>query len=821
MKTALQTLAKNQAQPTAAQWSASLVQQRCACGMSAGLDGQCGGCRRQALVGYGPVLVQPKLKIGRPDDKYEQEADRVADNLTLAESVGFHYNNSHLHKNSTSAIQPRVILRIGKNDFSESKDLDGLNPVHTGSRSVIPAGKGKDFFHALKTLDGTGKALPHKTRNFFENYFNADFGSVRVHAGNRADALANSVNAEAFTFGRNIIIGRGAYRPETQSGRKLLAHELAHVVQQKDAHGYSLPCNSENNATKAFLPIQRKSKTLKSKAFDNQIDRDYNEIVAILDERHYSDSDEEYVINKLRFWAKKGIAPNGRPYLDSLLAKLTLKRKTVGLVIHQETNYYSLIFNHFDRVEEVRQIVDNYASDTFQGDKGLEEASLLKEFGRSKENLGWFWQKQFEEIGRSLKQDGVPSIIQNLLGGAVGVLEGFADLMADAIEGVWSTIEALEHLRDSILYLLMSGLQRTGLKFLQRLPVVGYIFNPLTFKPKFEKTLSFFISAKDALQNPTLIFNSIKDSAEKAWNELLEEYNSADDFNKSRIIAKGVVKIGMAVGGFIKNLPKLSKKITDVGHKIQKLMSRIVKRIKKMATEVFSEMRFKRFEVETKGDWLRLYGIRSKIFLAAFFIPDFKESILGEPDAKIKKKILARASIKGRAKVAAEKGDVERAGRLRGGTMSRLSESIGELATDSAVKKRFPDAKRIFPKNIDSDGPTGAYKLDMIYQKSDGNVIVVEAKGGKGKIGQSETLHAAGKKKKSTEFLASEQGTSEYLETKLVQMMSLGGSEAEAASKALEALVDGKLRYFLSKTKISSSPAEPLSVILKEFDLYV
>ena len=81
MKTALQTPAKSPAQPTAAPWAAPLFQQRCVCGMAAGLDGQCGGCRRQALVGDRPVLVQPKLKIGRSGDKYEQEADRVAEQV--------------------------------------------------------------------------------------------------------------------------------------------------------------------------------------------------------------------------------------------------------------------------------------------------------------------------------------------------------------------------------------------------------------------------------------------------------------------------------------------------------------------------------------------------------------------------------------------------------------------------------------------------------------------------------------------------------------------------------------------------------------------
>ena len=61
----------------------------------------------------------------------------------------------------------------------------------------------------------------------------ADFSDVRVHTGPKADDSARSINAQAYTVGNDVVFRSGAYQPDTESGRHVLAHELAHVVQQK------------------------------------------------------------------------------------------------------------------------------------------------------------------------------------------------------------------------------------------------------------------------------------------------------------------------------------------------------------------------------------------------------------------------------------------------------------------------------------------------------------------------------------------------------------------------------------------------------------
>jgi hypothetical protein len=86
----------------------------------------------------------------------------------------------------------------------------------------------------LETGDfgSSGQPLSPAARAFFEPRFGHDFSKVRVHADERASAVAQSIGARAFTVGSDLVFGRGAYAPDTTVGRTLLAHELTHTMQQ-------------------------------------------------------------------------------------------------------------------------------------------------------------------------------------------------------------------------------------------------------------------------------------------------------------------------------------------------------------------------------------------------------------------------------------------------------------------------------------------------------------------------------------------------------------------------------------------------------------
>ncbi|KYF95984.1 hypothetical protein BE18_31405 [Sorangium cellulosum] len=106
--------------------------------------------------------------------------------------------------------------------------LRSLGPAAQPDHAALSPGVGP----AAAGLSGPGRPLPDSVRSHFEQRFGHDFSRIRVHADARADASARALDARAFTVGHDIAFRRGEYAPDSLAGRKLLAHELTHVVQQ-------------------------------------------------------------------------------------------------------------------------------------------------------------------------------------------------------------------------------------------------------------------------------------------------------------------------------------------------------------------------------------------------------------------------------------------------------------------------------------------------------------------------------------------------------------------------------------------------------------
>jgi len=156
----------------------------------------------QRLIKSG--TLRAKLKIGQPGDKYEQEADRVAEQVMRMPEPGV---QRHPEENEDEELQAKE------------------QPGHTAQVPPQVAAN-------IQSLKGGGQPLSHLTRSFFEARFDQDFSQVRIHRDAKASRTAKAVNARAFTLGQNVVFGAGEYSSGTSSGRKLLAHELVHVVQQ-------------------------------------------------------------------------------------------------------------------------------------------------------------------------------------------------------------------------------------------------------------------------------------------------------------------------------------------------------------------------------------------------------------------------------------------------------------------------------------------------------------------------------------------------------------------------------------------------------------
>ncbi len=170
--------------------------------------------------------LQAKLTIGKPNDKYEQEADRVADGvMSMPEpNVRRQQITPLVQRQAGPEEEEDVQRQPGKEVEDETIQHKGTAPQ---SQAVSPTIESR-----IQSFKGGGQPLSKSTREYFEPRFDTDFSQVRVHEGSQAAETAKSINAKAFTTGRDVVFGAGQYSPGTSSGKQLLAHELTHVVQQ-------------------------------------------------------------------------------------------------------------------------------------------------------------------------------------------------------------------------------------------------------------------------------------------------------------------------------------------------------------------------------------------------------------------------------------------------------------------------------------------------------------------------------------------------------------------------------------------------------------
>ncbi|NTV64523.1 MAG: DUF4157 domain-containing protein, partial [Oscillochloris sp.] len=174
---------------------------------------------RQLLAGR-PLLSSPPaaagLSVGAADDSYEHEAERAAEQVMRMDAP----------------VAPLGIA--GQSPPSGSQ-------IQTSRQAGLP-GSARQSFRAdaatsarIGTRQGGGRPLSSELRSFMEPRFGTDFSAVRLHTDGEAAQISDTLHAQAFTYGHDIYLGAGKYRPESGEGRHLLAHELAHVVQQGPA----------------------------------------------------------------------------------------------------------------------------------------------------------------------------------------------------------------------------------------------------------------------------------------------------------------------------------------------------------------------------------------------------------------------------------------------------------------------------------------------------------------------------------------------------------------------------------------------------------
>jgi Domain of unknown function (DUF4157) len=210
------TTIKPEPKPSITPMRSSFLQRQCACGNYAELEGSCPDCQKNSLVQKKttdhsntseiPLIahefpIQTKLTVGTPGDIYEQEADRVAD-----EVISMSPNS--VVNSAPPSIQRFTGQAAGQTDLVAPASVD-------------------------RVLSSPGSPLEDGLQQDMGQRFGHDFSRVRVHTDAAAARSAQDMNANAYAVGHKIVFGSGQFAPRAHEGRRLIAHELTHVVQQE------------------------------------------------------------------------------------------------------------------------------------------------------------------------------------------------------------------------------------------------------------------------------------------------------------------------------------------------------------------------------------------------------------------------------------------------------------------------------------------------------------------------------------------------------------------------------------------------------------
>jgi hypothetical protein len=219
---------------------------------SAAIQRHIGNTRMAAMLGGG---VRGKIAVGEPGDRYEREADEAADHVVSQQKV------KPISRIIAGSLSGPINREMPKETVDEESNFQQLSKheANTGGETAVTvkplvqrvenqqADEGDDKQDLVQTSQSapnfvahatipmrSGNPLPQPTRAFFEPRFGVDLSRVRVHSDKLAAQTARSVSARAFTLGNDIVFADREFQPELQTGKYLLAHELAHVIQQRE-----------------------------------------------------------------------------------------------------------------------------------------------------------------------------------------------------------------------------------------------------------------------------------------------------------------------------------------------------------------------------------------------------------------------------------------------------------------------------------------------------------------------------------------------------------------------------------------------------------
>src|SRR5581483_10841333 len=224
--------------------------------MQSGLDpSSVHGIHHQPIVGNQGVSrrLQAKLKVNAPGDQYEQEADRVAEQVMR---ISEPRQALPAVSSASGSVQRKCACggTCSKCQSEQSEHEHEHLQMKSAGPNAVAGIAAPPIVHDV--LRSPGQPLDPTVRAFMEPRFRHDFSNVRVHADDQAAESARFVNANAYTVGHDVIFARGNYAPGSEAGRLLLAHELTHVIQQSSpSSGVTLQRQPSGGSSTPMTPL--------------------------------------------------------------------------------------------------------------------------------------------------------------------------------------------------------------------------------------------------------------------------------------------------------------------------------------------------------------------------------------------------------------------------------------------------------------------------------------------------------------------------------------------------------------------------------------
>ena len=195
------------------------------------------------------------LRIGEANDAFEREADRVADEVMAGGNPRRDWSFSRMSVGTP--LQRKCACGGSGGSTGECEDCKEKKTLQRKAAGPVESDIAPPIVHEV--LNSPGRPLDKATRDFFEPRFGYDFSRVRVHTGGQAAASAKALQAQAYTVGQDLVFANSQYSPHSTEGRKLLSHELAHIVQQSggDLAVARTKENGVSKLTSALPSVQR------------------------------------------------------------------------------------------------------------------------------------------------------------------------------------------------------------------------------------------------------------------------------------------------------------------------------------------------------------------------------------------------------------------------------------------------------------------------------------------------------------------------------------------------------------------------------------